>query len=254
VSIVDHPVWDEIRPYWDVQSYDRDCTAKSGPRYRLELRKLPRPLSLRLRQLRQPCVACGREVQVLRQRRGSDGHDLYYAPSCPVAESAACSRGTEASIEYARVRAALEGSPLPPTQDGLFEVRSELGLDPKPTPPPPDLECQPDCDCPGCTNGIGCVRYVEFPPVPDPPPRPKPKPTPPAPAPAPERRHNDCVICRRPAICACEAPLRRGPCARPMCESCATTVSHLRNWVLCPGHAAEHFQGAGPLWVRRDRQ
>jgi hypothetical protein len=110
-SICDHPIWETARPYFGERPHELRG---------LEVRGVPRPLSLRLQQLKLPCIACGRPVHVFRRRKGSDVTELYYSPACPSADSPGCCRGGECRDEVERIRSFLAGNPIPKPQLGLF--------------------------------------------------------------------------------------------------------------------------------------
>jgi hypothetical protein len=111
-SICDHPIWETVRPYFGERPHELRG---------LEVRGLPRAMSLRLQQLTLPCVACGRTTRVFRRRKGADVCDLYYSPACPSADSPGCSRGGENRDEIDRIRSYLQGNPIPKPQLRLFD-------------------------------------------------------------------------------------------------------------------------------------
>ena len=100
-SIVVHGAWQQIRRYLHIDYYARD-RGVDEPRIRIGLVDLPESLGRDLVLLEMLCVTCQRPIKPLRRRIG-DGFDrLYYAPCCPVATRAACSRSRAAQLEYHR--------------------------------------------------------------------------------------------------------------------------------------------------------
>jgi hypothetical protein len=100
-SLVFHPVWPRIRDHLHLDFYARD-RGVDEPRVRIGFVDLPEILGRELVLLEMLCVTCQRPIKPLRRRIG-DGFDrLYYAPCCPVATRAACSRSRAAQLEYHR--------------------------------------------------------------------------------------------------------------------------------------------------------
>lgn len=103
-------LWSEVAPYFEIELYDRDGSARR-PRARIEVRHMPEPLRSRALRFQMPCVACGRSMRPfrcrLRPNKRSDTHGIYYAAACDLKTNIGCSRGNEARDEYRRVRAAL---------------------------------------------------------------------------------------------------------------------------------------------------
>jgi len=102
-GIMDHPAWDELKPYLEIEFYDRDG-GHENPRIRIELKHLPAALSHRLQRIVMPCISCTKQINPLRRRKGSTHSSLYYACSCPLEESLVCCRGSLAAQEYERFR------------------------------------------------------------------------------------------------------------------------------------------------------
>jgi hypothetical protein len=114
VSVLGHPLFAELRPYFKVERCAGDGWAK--PRVRLEIRRLPPELYARALEMRMACVACGAIISPVRQRRapkrrGESTGGLYFAPCCPLSQRIGCSRGPAAHLEYDRVTAAVEAAP-----------------------------------------------------------------------------------------------------------------------------------------------
>lgn len=110
-SVLEHPIWRVVRPYLGERPHELRG---------LEVRGLPRSLSLQLQRLELECVACGKLVRVFRRRQGSDWSHLYFSPACPSADSPGCSRGAECRDEFEAIRAKLRDEPSPQVQLGLF--------------------------------------------------------------------------------------------------------------------------------------
>jgi len=112
VSVLEHPVWETVKPYFG----ERPNELRG-----LEVRGLPRDLSMRLQSLELACCTCGRMIRTFRQRKGSTWDHLYFSPACPSALSPGCSRGAECRDEVDRIRSHLAGNPVQRSQLGLFE-------------------------------------------------------------------------------------------------------------------------------------
>jgi hypothetical protein len=110
-SILNHPIWRVVQP---------DLGERPHELRGLEVRGLPRSLSLRLQRLELDCVACGASVKVFRRRQGSDYNHLYFSPACPSATSPGCSRGSECRQEFEAIRAKLANEPPIASQLALF--------------------------------------------------------------------------------------------------------------------------------------
>lgn len=109
-------VWPEVRPYIRIELYDRDGSARK-PRHRIEVKAMPWELEERALELTAPCVACGAKIHPFRERRGpvkrqslfaKPARNIYYAPTCPLYENIACSRGAQVRQEYLGVKRAVE--------------------------------------------------------------------------------------------------------------------------------------------------
>ena len=117
VSLIFLPIWNRVREYLHIV----ECAKDGGidePRIRIEFLGLPDRLSRELVMIETSCVSCERPVHPLRRRIGDGWDRLYYAPACPVAVRAACSRSRAAMLEYERFK-----SPhiqRPPEQLSLF--------------------------------------------------------------------------------------------------------------------------------------
>jgi hypothetical protein len=114
MSIVDHTLWPEIRPYVRIERYDRDG-GHAHPRYRIEVYPPDTGRSADWQDAMMPCVACGALMHPIRQRaatnkRGAPRH-LFYAATCPLRVRMGCARSGAARDEYLRVRADLERAP-----------------------------------------------------------------------------------------------------------------------------------------------
>jgi hypothetical protein len=117
ISLVFHEAWPRIRDHLHLDFYARD-RGVDEPRIRIGFVDLPDKLGRELVLAEMLCVTCQRPIKPLRRRIG-DGFDrLYYAPCCPVAIRAACSRSRAAQIEYQRF-AGLENK-LPSQQLALL--------------------------------------------------------------------------------------------------------------------------------------
>jgi hypothetical protein len=116
-SILDHPEWPALRPFLRAEAYDRDRNVRGYARRRIEVLT---PTSSRLRAWLQgittPCVACGRRMRPIRERRG--WATLYWASCCSLEVNPSCSRTKAAAHEYRRVVEALAEGPHP--QRSLF--------------------------------------------------------------------------------------------------------------------------------------
>lgn len=107
MSIQDRPIWRRLRPYFHIEVYDRDGSARR-PRIRIEVNTPPPELLAEALQMTIPCVACGKSIHPIRMRVGHAGRghpgNLYYAPCCPLNVNVGCSRGAAAREEYERFR------------------------------------------------------------------------------------------------------------------------------------------------------
>jgi hypothetical protein len=117
-SIVFHDVWQTIKAHLHIDEYARD-RGPVEPRIRIGFVDLAESLSRQLVMLEMPCVACQRPIHPLRRRVDDDWNRLYYAPCCPVAIRAACSRSRAAMLEYQRF-AGLDTSGVGSAQLPLF--------------------------------------------------------------------------------------------------------------------------------------
>lgn len=101
-------VWPAIRQYLKIEKYSPDGGHRR-PRIRIEWTSMPLALAVMVIKETMPCVACGRDINFVRQRtpakRGDHVGHLYYAPCCPLTVSIGCSRGNAARDEYNSVRA-----------------------------------------------------------------------------------------------------------------------------------------------------
>lgn len=103
MSIVNHPIWPEVRPFVHIHIYARD-----NGRHRIDIRTpADRTLYRRFLDATMPCVVCQRPIHPIRgEKRGG----LYYACTCEQKQSLRCSRSHgDSSAEYQRVKAAIEG-------------------------------------------------------------------------------------------------------------------------------------------------
>lgn len=112
MSIVFHPLWELLRPYLHVSLYDKDG-GHQDPRIRIDLRDLPAELAISAADAIMKCVACRTRIFPLRQREGDPWSRLYYAPTCTLERSLACSRSPQAHIEYERFKEIWRGRPGP---------------------------------------------------------------------------------------------------------------------------------------------
>ena len=112
MSIVEHPLWPEIRPYVRIERYDRDG-GHGHPRYRIEVDPPNADRSAAWQVVMMRCVACGAPMHPIRERapannkRGNPRH-LFYAATCPLRIRMGCARSAAARDEYLRVRADVE--------------------------------------------------------------------------------------------------------------------------------------------------
>jgi len=106
MSIVQHPLWPEVKPFMRLEKYDRDG-GHQHPRYRIEVTAPTSGIVLReLLALEMGCVSCGRTIHPIRMRQGKHGH-LYYAATCELAVNYGCARSSAARREYQTVKDAL---------------------------------------------------------------------------------------------------------------------------------------------------
>lgn len=117
ISIVFMDLWPKIKPYLHIDHYARD-RGHHEPRIRIGFSDLPDALGRELAFVQMPCVACQRPIHPLRRRIGDGWDRLYYAPCCPVATRAACSRSRAAMLEYQRFAGIDHEKPV--MQLGLF--------------------------------------------------------------------------------------------------------------------------------------
>lgn len=101
ISIVFTDIWPKIKPYLHIDHYARD-RGHHEPRIRIGFVALPEAMGRELTFFEMPCVSCQRPIHPLRRRVTDDFTRLYYAPCCPVAVRAACSRSRAAALEYQR--------------------------------------------------------------------------------------------------------------------------------------------------------
>jgi hypothetical protein len=127
MSLLDCSLWTALAPYIDVETYDRDGSARD-PRFRLEFQRMPALLTAAALAVTVPCAECGRPMHPIRARQGPGnkrsehvGQHLYLAAACPLEVNVGCSRGTGARLEYRRIRRAVEAAALrePATQPTL---------------------------------------------------------------------------------------------------------------------------------------
>jgi len=168
-SLVDHPeMFELVAPWVKMNFYSRDKDHTGSNRHRLDLRRPPDDLLWQLLNWEKSCVACGKQMHPFRQR--PDG-SVYYAAACPLRPSdetkaqwvelastgpeagvrqalvvasesygGGCSKGTAASQEYQRVKAALRARP---SEQPSFEEAMALAhgeAPPKPVPLPEEEE------------------------------------------------------------------------------------------------------------------
>ncbi len=100
-SIVFADAWERIKPYLHIDHYARD-RGHVEPRIRIGFVDLPESLGREMTFVVMSCVSCLRPIHPLRRRVTDDYTRLYYAPCCPVAVRAACSRTRAAMLEYQR--------------------------------------------------------------------------------------------------------------------------------------------------------
>lgn len=114
MSLLDHPLWMTILPYFVIETYDRDGSARD-PRVRLELDRMPLGLTADALKIMIPCCACARPMHPIRQRKPpgakkrteARGQCLYVAVACELAAGYGCSRGGKARDEYVRIKLAV---------------------------------------------------------------------------------------------------------------------------------------------------
>ncbi len=110
MSVLSHPLWPTLRPYIRIERYAPDGGHRH-PRIRIEVLSMPPSVERTMTKATMPCVACGASIHFVRTRRPSKrgsavGHH-YFAPTCPLEDNVACSRGAEAHAEYERIRAVM---------------------------------------------------------------------------------------------------------------------------------------------------
>lgn len=115
MSVIELPIWKEIRPYVVIEKYARDGGSEALARHRIEVRALPWDLRSRALATTMPCVSCGRAIHPFRDRLGAPKHGrshghVYYAACCPLETNLACSHGAEARDEYVRVADDVHGA------------------------------------------------------------------------------------------------------------------------------------------------
>jgi len=112
MSLVDHPLWQEVRPYARAE-----CTARPGP-WRLEVM---RPSSVaqvsRWLSIQVPCASCHHLMHPIRIRPDSS---LRIAVACPHDVNEGCSKGCKATQEVERIVSCLQGQDVS-AQAGLFD-------------------------------------------------------------------------------------------------------------------------------------
>jgi hypothetical protein len=107
-SVVTHPLFRLLVPYFKIELYDRDG-GHSHPRHRIELRdrELSDELLRRALQAEVACVRCGAPVHPFRARKkGRNGErpgHVYVAVACTLDCNKACSRGQEARAAYIEI-------------------------------------------------------------------------------------------------------------------------------------------------------
>lgn len=119
MSILHHPRWPSLSRYLVIERYDRDG-GHEDPRIRIELRDMPLAVGTEALFIEMACVCCGRPIHPLRRREGHFATQLYYAPSCLLGVRLACSRSTEARLEYDRFKEVGELIRKDPQQLVLF--------------------------------------------------------------------------------------------------------------------------------------
>ena len=113
-SIVDHPLWPELRPYVKIQYCPQDTVVKKTgrkPRFRIEFRKLPAELAVKALDIMVACPACGKAHDPVRQRKGKAKRPeaeklvgaIYYGATHRIKENESCSKGNASSVEYQRI-------------------------------------------------------------------------------------------------------------------------------------------------------
>lgn len=108
MSLLDHEAWPDLVPYVRIQTYDRDG-GHDHPRHRIEVdRPSSGILVRRFLAMEMPCVACGRSIHPIRQRKGPDV-SLFIAVTCGLDVNYGCARGNAARDEYERIVAAVQG-------------------------------------------------------------------------------------------------------------------------------------------------
>jgi hypothetical protein len=108
VSITRLPIFERLRPFFDIQLCVQDGSQRN-PRIRIEFKGLPPDLEAEALKLSMPCVACGGSIHPIRSRnsapkRGWRDANLYYAATCPLAVNIGCSRGGRARDEYSLIK------------------------------------------------------------------------------------------------------------------------------------------------------
>jgi hypothetical protein len=107
MSITSHPLWEDLKPFIIIETYDRDG-GHPNPRHRIELSiPLHHPLFLQAIAISIPCAACKSLISPFRTRnpklRGNPSGRLYFAATCPLNVNTSCSRGLAAKYEYINV-------------------------------------------------------------------------------------------------------------------------------------------------------
>jgi hypothetical protein len=104
-ALAKHRLWPKLKKFLKIEIYRRDG-GYYRPRFRIEWLRMPLPLRRRALLAKMGCVACGKSINFVRERRkslrGTPGH-LYYAPCCPLLVNIGCSRGAAARDEYTAV-------------------------------------------------------------------------------------------------------------------------------------------------------
>lgn len=122
MSIIETPLWQELKPYVVIQEVPYDHNRHKGKsRIRLEIKALPLDLAARAVLLETSCAACGGPIHPIRGRynggRPTSLHNFYIATTHPLSENISCSRGAKASLEYDRIRQDI-GLQKPTTEAG----------------------------------------------------------------------------------------------------------------------------------------
>lgn len=117
-SILEHPIFEELKPYFVLEPYLREGGGSANPRYRIWVRGMPQELEIKALKIQIECSKCHEPINPI---RNGSVRGLYLAHSCLLEERVACSRSPLTAEEHKRIVEVLLGREVDSKEQDSFD-------------------------------------------------------------------------------------------------------------------------------------